>query len=606
MIAGQAIRIGASLCLVASIAFAQNPSLGGNANAPVPSIFGPIPELGYSRLVRKLTDANESVRNSAYEELASINRPESWSILAVHLSDAALVLTPSSQLILARALAPYVTVPDIYKQLWRHAQRIADNYDPAEPLQRLALDTCLTAIAHEGSDRSLADLARALATDGVLSESAAVALQSYPPKPAIRLLESSVRRSPALFRLLGHLNDPSVTDSLRKVLFEAPEAQQLAAAEALLALGDSPTLALVRTWSDDPAAPEAFRDLSTLTSANLVQVPWNGYRTAVVTKEQRLWATRILDAVSGANPNTKSMDPKQLLGGKAPEKWAVAAQLATASPRELCPWLDHRDPVVTRAIAWALPFLPKNSALLMAAVTRVEQERSLGSESNFYGVLTRAEVRNQRSSRFLLALAHSKSPFAALGAEGLAERLCPALSAELHRLLQGDSPWLRAAAAKGLGLARVDSASGMLANRYRIEPVVWVRRSIVYALAQRNSKAYRPLLRNAAKFDPDPIVRYFASLTPAETKTWVANSDPLGRSRYIDSVINRTTNHADVEGPLILRAVGPPKNGDSYALITGPTGRTIAVPVSPEGLLLLPGDSRSLEVSQWSASPENQ
>ena len=599
------MRIGASLWLVASIALAQSPSLGRNGNAPLPSIFGPFPELGYSRLVRKLTDANESVRNSAYEELAGLDRPESWSILAVHLSDAALSLTPLSQLILARALAPYATVPEIYIQLWRHAQRIADAYDPAEPLQRLALDTCLTAIAHEGSDRSLADLARALATDGVLSESAAVALQSYPPKPAIRLLESSVRRSPALFRLLGHLNDPSVTNSLRKVLSEAPEAQQLAAAEALLALGDSQTLALVRTWSDDPAAPAAFRDLSTLTSANLIQVPWKGYSAAAVTKEQRLWATRILDAVSGANSNTKSIEPKQLLGGRAFEKWAFAAQLATTSPGELCPWLDHRDPVVTRAIAWALPFLPNNSALLMAAISRVEQERSLGSESNFYGVLTRAEVRNQRSNRFLLALAHSKSPFAALGAEGLAERLCPALSAEIHRLLHGDSPWVRAAAAKGLGLAQVHSAAGMLANRYRIEPVVWVRRSIVFALAQRNSKAYRPLLRNAAKFDPDPIVRYFASLTLTETQDSVAQSDQLGRSRFIDSVTNRTRNHADVEGPLILRAVDSPKNGNSYALITGPTGRTIAVPISPEGLLLLPGDGRSLELSQWSASPEN-
>jgi HEAT repeat protein len=111
------------------------------------------------------------------------------------------------------------------------------------------------------------------------------------------------------------------------------------------------------------------------------------------------------------------------------------------------------------------------------------------------------------------------APFASLA---IAQRADELRSAEVDALLQSRDPVLRAHVARGLATSVARNAAGRLARAYAKEGDVEVRRAIISALSARTGEdasapERRDTLELAARFDPDRLTRWTASLALSGT-----------------------------------------------------------------------------------------
>jgi hypothetical protein len=154
-----------------------------------------------------------------------------------------------------------------------------------------------------------------------------------------------------------------------------------------------------------------------------------------------------------------------------------------------------------------------------------------------------------------------------------------------------------------LGLARSGEASavGLLANAYRFEVVVAVRRAIVRALGARTEPARHRTLELAAALDPDPETRR------------LARAGMAGRSRRPGTASGSRDLPARAEIPEALGTgwlrLPPPRPEDHDALLVVETSAGLALPLAPDpdGMVLVagiaPGDAKARVVAATPGAP---
>ena len=588
--------------LIVADAQAQRPSFEPTTLESFGPFSYPVRFDGLERLEQELSSSTESRRISAYREIGFRNDRHSLALLARHLETPELTLSPLAQLSIARILAPHATSNTVYRMLLRHAFTVAMQSSSAEPLQRLAVQTSLLGLAASGTEQSLTDLGRALATEGILAEAATLALIAYPPSPTTRLLHTSVKRSPALLRLLGRLQVTDAVGFLRDQLLNATEALKLAAATALVDLRDPELVPLLKQWATDPNTPAEYQAL-----ARTAQTRDDAERSqdfVTVSLDHDIFTTTLLrhfSSIPTSLPTVESLH-RALSSTNDANRWLAAALLSSVHPTHLLPFIDSRDLVIRRAIEWALPYLPPESPLTLAVLRRQSQTPPDDEPYRFYGYLIHREHQDRLPSSVLRGLARSNNPYAPLGAEGLAARVSPILTAEIRWLLTAADPRLRAATAQGLGRARLPSATGMLLNQFDVEAEPLVRRAIVTALQSRVSRLAHAPLNNIARYDPDPITRYLAANSVSPQTHAETHRDPFQSAFVGQSVlppfqrsILPTSVGSSTEHPIAFRLRHP--NHDTHVRVTGPLGRSLVVPLDPRGLLLVAGPPESLTMS---------
>lgn len=117
------------------------------------------------------------------------------------------------------------------------------------------------------------------------------------------------------------------------------------------------------------------------------------------------------------------------------------------------------------------------------------------------------------STSQLLEWAQSPSPLKLTAVARLAQRDDPRQQARIEQFVQAPDLSLRAAAYLGFGKHPAARKSADLVRALRQETQAVVRRAIIVALSQRPRHQLPPLvLRDAARFDPDPEVRALARL----------------------------------------------------------------------------------------------
>jgi hypothetical protein len=173
--------------------------------------------------------------------------------------------------------------------------------------------------------------------------------------------------------------------------------------------------------------------------------------------------------------------------------------------------LGDKDPMVRRAAAVASLALrgdaPAETLLLHLRAEKDEATRhvlALGMRGGDAGGTVPTLI--------LVDRAESGGADAPLSALALAQRKDDAQKTKLDTLLTARDPLLRLHTALGLANNEDPESVGRLANAFRYETDVQVRRAIVHALALRKEDApiRTETLRLAATLDPDGIVRGYA------------------------------------------------------------------------------------------------
>jgi HEAT repeat protein len=260
-----------------------------------------------------------------------------------------------------------------------------------------------------------------------------------------------------------------------------------------------------------------------------------------------------------------------------PSSRALAAfarvALGSADPRDL---LRDRDPRVRRAAAQASLAAPSADVARALLARRAEEPDETTRVVLGIGLMA-GDPDGRVTTSALVDRAESGAPDAALAAMVLARRTDAAHDEKVDALLASPDPVIRAHTARGLGASAATNAAGRLAEAYRYEPNVAVRRAVVGALAARAADAAAPArqttLRVAARLDPDGLVRWMAARAlagrPAELR-----ASPLAEVAWI----RLSTRAGD-------RPAGPPFIG---ALVRS-DGLAVPIAFDDDGYALVPG-----------------
>jgi hypothetical protein len=595
---------------------------------------------GIARVRRLLTSQEESKRIAGTLLVGARNDDAAWQLLNEIVTTTQVERTPAEDLALARVVAPNVRKSLVRPIVTHLVYATSARLDPEQPLRLLAMQICLAALAWSQSPEGLAELGRMLKRDGAIAESSIEALLLYPPEPFDRLFAPTVARTAAWARLLGFSKRTASIPILRQVLLDGPEDRQIAAAEALLRLGDRGMDPLVQRWARDPRTPEAFKRFA----GNATQEPGSprplgkqGSWTLPAESKAILGWVRSPDHVAARLVESHDVTERPLLltalllakfgPGNAPEisaAWlrarlvekdsrlgfAAAAMLAKLEPSLLMPSLEQRDATVERAVAWSLPYLEPTSPLLEAAAAILKREDPTHGSSLLCSGLTHDRLRQAMPTDWVLAMAHADGACAPLAAETLATRDSVELREALRSLLWAPHPSMRAAIARGLARSLDPSAAGLLVARFAVEDEVRVRRAIVRSLGRRDSGLGRQVLRDAARFDPDPLVRSFALRGINRDPLEALPGDPLGfglGAMKTASDPNALWDDARLAGvaPVVLSvpsSVGASVDRLVIAIVSGPDGGSMPVVPDPAGHILLPVAAPTLLVEGYAVS----
>ncbi|HZO14444.1 MAG TPA: hypothetical protein VFB62_14325, partial [Polyangiaceae bacterium] len=127
----------------------------------------------------------------------------------------------------------------------------------------------------------------------------------------------------------------------------------------------------------------------------------------------------------------------------------------------------------------------------------------------------------------------------------------------------------------GLAASPERDAVSLLADAYRFEPDIQVRRAIVRALSQRNEARRRATLALARDLDPDPGVRALARSALGGRRLAVA-MPPAGRQ--VAWVMVRANSEAERKSV-----------ASRPGALVRPDGLALPVVADPDGGLLVPG-----------------
>ena len=182
------------------------------------------------------------------------------------------------------------------------------------------------------------------------------------------------------------------------------------------------------------------------------------------------------------------------------------------------------------------------------------------------------------------------APLSALALAARARQEDESLREKIATLLASKDATIRAHVARGLALSPAHDATGQLAEAYRYETDVVVRRAIVLALGARDDDENAPVrkwaLGTAAKLDPDPVVRLTARRAIAGLR---AAPDPVVREvAWVRAVsAEGSTAPRDLEASYVGAdglAVPFVLDDDGFALVLGVApgeGRLVLAPRIP-------------------------
>lgn len=573
---------------------------------------------GLARLRDWLRDPDEAKRMAAYLLVRARNDEAAWRQLAEQVSQSRIQRSPTEDLALARVAAPEVRNPLVRPIVAQLAFATSAQLDPAEPLRLLAMQTCLMALAWSNSFEALVVLGRALKSDGALSESGRLALLAHPPAPFSQLFSPAVMRSPGWAKLLGESKRGEAIPILRQVMLEGTEEMQLAAAEALLALGDRAMAPLVEVWASAPEAPESFRLLANRKPYAADKLNATSWPVAPESKLFAVWlrapgtlATRLRASTDRREQyslltalllchfsrcDAPQVTPEWLRAASAepnsPLGFAAAALLSRLEQAMLPRTTNSPERTTERAVSWALPYLVADSPLLDAVAEILRHQQPAREGTLLCSGLAHERVHRTMATTWLMTAALSEGVCAPLAAEALATRDSSELRDSLRRLLWSPHPLMRAAVARGLALSLEPSASGVLVARFAREHEPRVRRAIVRALARRKSSLGRQLLLDAARLDPDALVRNLAQRGLDDSSPEGVPGDPLGFA---------TIDAAGTGVEPIALSVIPTDDSRTGAvvIVSGPDGGSMPVPADPMGRVLVPVASEALAVEPY-------
>lgn len=575
------------------------------------------------RLRLLLASSDVSDRCKAYLLVGARNDDASWQVLNEHLAKTNPERSALEDLVLARVVAPNLRRPIARNVALQLVNGTSARLDPSLPERSLALQVCFMALAWSQAPDALTELGRRLQHGGPVASAAVQALLAHPPMPFERLFAPHIPHSPEWARLLGLSKHASSIPVLRKAFLDGTPELQLAAAKALLRLGDRSMQRLVRRSSEDRDVPEDFQRLaqhgtsfhqpelrkdfalgwSVASNANSIldRVRNANMPASLLAKgsgpgQQQTRLTALLLGEFGAGkaskPSTEWLKSK-LSNGNRPLAFVATALLSKLQPEALFPGLEARDSGIERAIAWALPYLEADSPLHAPIAERLLKEDPATTRTLLCSGLIQKRIHRSLPTQWLSAMAFGTGLCAALASGALAERDSTELRSLLRVLLWSPHPLIRAAVARGLGSSVLPSASGMLLDRFKLEGEVRVRRAILRALARRNSHLGHQTLLDSARFDPDPMARRFAVQGALGTAVDASPGDPLGFGLAAPSSCS----------PAVLSLDASTVRGTATTAVpiaSGPDGASIPVPQTPDGLILLPVANAFLRVESWS------
>ncbi|HEY5957060.1 MAG TPA: HEAT repeat domain-containing protein [Polyangiaceae bacterium] len=570
--------------------------------------------------LRQLLLSNDVVdRKTAYLRVEARGDDTAWRLLRVALDRPGLELHAEEELLLAR-VAGSPSQSAIARSVLVHLAYVAAaRLDAKSPQRHLALQIALMALARSEAPEALVSLCRMLQEEGALSASAYSALSSFPPRPLARLFDAVLPRSPNWARLLGQSGDRSAIPVLRRVLLEGTLEMQLAAAAALLELGDTAMLPLVERWKQSPDAPEEFKALA--------REPPSA-ESVLIGRELYAFDTRATDAVTNLmsgeaqlgsdliaptppserhilltatllchfrqcrSPRLPPRHWKTQMSARDPHaRFVAAAILSKLAPDMLSGALNRHDPVIEQAVGWSLPYLPDDSPIL--PLVKAALSASENPSSPYCGALVHASFRNSLTFSQLLRLAFAKGDCAPLAAMAVAERASLQWRLTLISLLDSEHPAMRAATAHGLGRNPAPFASGLLHARYLREGNTLVRRALVRAFSLRASRLGIVELAKTGHLDPDPVVRAWVDRTLRGERIEFQPGDLLGALE--DGRHRRST-------PMIFSLPQTPEHHTQRGLprhVCGIDACSVPIVTDPTGQLLVPigGAAIQLEFS---------
>lgn len=198
---------------------------------------------------RLLVSSSPQDRLRGVVRLGAIGTPEAIDALTSSLEQSTIITRDAkARLEAIRALAPHAARENVRAMLIRELGEGPEGRGSSSPLSGLSRGAAALALAKTGEKKALSSLIAAVVQGGAGADAATMALIEYPPSSLSLLLEGRRRIDPAIANLLAAMGDLRAQERLRTTLAETDPAFQIAAALALVKLGDATPATLARSW----------------------------------------------------------------------------------------------------------------------------------------------------------------------------------------------------------------------------------------------------------------------------------------------------------------------------------------------------------------------
>ena len=233
---------------------------------------------------------------------------------------------------------------------------------------------------------------------------------------------------------------------------------------------------------------------------------------------------------------------------------------------------DERPEVLMAAARASLFVGPKAQAAFAVVLAKAPEEPDARTVAAAVALLSGG---HGLATTRLLEWAEGGSSLSPLAAYQLARRDSEPYRKRLTGLLAGTDPIVRLHVALGLAHSPEKDAVALLADAYRFEPDVRVRRAVIRALSQRGEKRREATLRRAAELDPDPEVRGLARAALSGRKLELTKT-PNGKQV---AWVSLRANSADQKDAVASRP----------GMLVRDDGLALPVVSAPDGVILVPG-----------------
>lgn len=275
------------------------------------------------------------------------------------------------------------------------------------------------------------------------------------------------------------------------------------------------------------------------------------------------------DAVPGLNDALE----RAFASDDAADRAVGAFGLTVVGERDATALAADKRPEVAMAAARAALFVgPKAMAAFSGWLGKAAEEPDARTVAASVALLTGG---HGLATKRLLEWAEGGSSLAPVAAFQLARRDSETYRKRLVGLLSGTDPIVRLHVGLGLAHSPESDAVALLADAYRFEPDVRVRRALIRALSQRSEKRRRGTLERAASLDPDAEVRGLAAAALAGRKL------PLSRVPNGKQVawVSLRPNSAGDKGAVSSRP----------GMLVRDDGLALPIVSAPDGVILVPG-----------------